>query len=367
MKTKITLKLLFLFIVSKLSYNFLAYQGLFSFPDLLNQFKLPKFILAFANFDGIHYIKIATLGYYQYSQAFFPLYPLLINILKNVFLRNSFFAGFIISNASFLTGLIFLEKILKKRREEKRFFWTILFLLTFPTSFFFHTLYSEGLFFMLFLMAIYFLQEKKYLAAAIVSALASSTRLVGIFLFIPFILTLYPHLKRRRTLFVFFPLLGLLFYMFYLWKTTGDPFAFINAQPAFGAGRSTRIVFLPQVYFRYLKIFFMSRIDFGYFVALLEFFTFSFVFIISIIESIRSFKRKDFFYLSIALFSLINIVLPTLTGTFLSTPRFALLSLSTFFFLANLKSAYLKICLLVLFAVLQTILFAFFVQGYFIS
>lgn len=361
------IRLLILFLVASYVPKILSYKGNFSFSDVLSQFNLPKFILAFANFDGIHYIKIATIGYYEYSQAFFPLYPLLINFFKSFLWGNRFWSGFLISNISFLIGLFFLKRIVKNTKLEKTFFWTLLFLLSFPTSFFFHTLYTESLFFTFFILCTYFLKEKKHLESGLTAIAASATRLVGVFLFIPIFLNLYPNLKRKEIIFVFFPFLGLLIYIIYLFQTTGDPLAFINAQQAFGAGRSTHIILLPQVYFRYLKIFFTAKINFQYFVSLLEFSIFSLVFFTSFIEAVKNFKRKDYFFLSIALFSLANILLPTFTGTFLSIPRFALLSLSTFIFLANIRNNYLKATLVIFFATLQIILFAFFVQGYFVS
>src|SRR5258708_6140247 len=43
--------------------------------------KLPYFWQVMSNFDGQHYLEIAQRGYTPLTQAFFPLYPLVIELL----------------------------------------------------------------------------------------------------------------------------------------------------------------------------------------------------------------------------------------------------------------------------------------------
>ena len=38
-----------------------------------------------ANFDGEHYLSIANIGYKGLEQAFFPIYPILINFFSKAF------------------------------------------------------------------------------------------------------------------------------------------------------------------------------------------------------------------------------------------------------------------------------------------
>src|SRR3990170_8020324 len=50
---------------------------------------LPHFIWSFGNFDGVHYLGIAQHGYiYQFTQVFFPLYPILIKLFSLITLDN---------------------------------------------------------------------------------------------------------------------------------------------------------------------------------------------------------------------------------------------------------------------------------------
>ena len=103
---------------------------------------------------------------------------------------------------------------------------------------------------------------------------------------------------------------------------------FFRVQPVFGANRSTNLILLPQVYFRYLKIFFTANWNFQYFVSLIEFFIFTFVFIVLILDLLKIVKFSEnwklkignYERLSLSMFSFINLLLPTLTGTFSSIP-----------------------------------------------
>jgi len=54
--------------------------------EVLKNSDLPAWMHQFGNFDGVHYVRIASAGYeYQFTQAFFPLYPLLIKIVSPIF------------------------------------------------------------------------------------------------------------------------------------------------------------------------------------------------------------------------------------------------------------------------------------------
>jgi hypothetical protein len=364
-----------------LTFSFLApkvipYFGLFAHPETLLSFKLPKIIYAFANFDGVYYLKIAKDGYQQYEQAFFPLYPLLIRFFS-VFFKNYLLAGLFISNLSFFLGLIIFLKYLKlvsTNFNKLQPILTILFLLLFPTSFFFGAVYTEGFFFLLVVSTFYFLAKKNYGWAGFTAFLAGLTRINGVLLIIPFFLELIKNFKKNKDLWLLgfvltTPLLGLLTYMRFLLKTTGDALAFFHAQTVFGEGRTTKLILLPQVFYRYFKILFTAQPNFQYFISFFELTIFSFVFIILIFDLMKNLKLKikNLSVISLNLFSLANILLPTFTGSFLSIPRFSLLSLSFFIFLGSIKNSSIKLGLMIIFFILHLLFLSFFLQGYFIS
>ncbi len=367
-------KLILIFLAALAATRLIPYFGFMPYKEVLDNYQLPDFLNRMANFDGIHYLFIAERGYYHYEQAFFPLYPLLVRLVRPLFMGNTILAAIFLSNLALLLAMWIFLKLLELTRFKERRWWVLGFVLLFPTAFFFHVAYTESVFFLFLVASLYYLKKNRLPSAALSAALTALTRLVGIFLFVPLFMAVYERYRRRpqkfekkEFLFALAPWIGLFSYMGYLYLTVGDPLFFINAQSAFGANRSTHIVLLPQTYFRYLKIFLTADLGFTYFVSVLEVVFFTFVFLMVCLELIREYRRRDLFLLSVAIFSLANILLPTLTGTFSSVPRYALFSVSVFFFLGNLKNRLLKAFLLAMFMALQALLFGFFVQGYFIS
>ena len=387
-------------LITYLAPFFIPFLGFFPYKEIAAQYNLPKFLTAFANFDGAHYLLIAKNGYTQYQQAFFPLYPLLIRWLSPFFLNNHLVTGLIISNISFLVGLFILKKYLdlvchselgseSENRSRNKFgmtrnltnLWPILFLVIFPASFFFAAVYTEGLFFLLFICTLFFLKKDKLFLAGLFAFLATLTRLIGLFLIIFFVLKLIENLKlkiKNFNLFIvtFFPVLGLSIYAFYLWQTTGDPFFFLHSQWAFGAHRSSNLIFLPQVYYRYLNIFFTANWNFQYFISLFEFFIFNFVLFVLVLDFIRNclptgkagkLEIRNFDRMGLSIFSLVNLILPTLTGTFSSIPRYALFSLSFFLYLSQIKNLLIKVAIAIIFIIFHIVMLGFFSQGYFVS
>ena len=367
---------LFDFLIAYLVPHYLPYLGHFSYQKDLAAINLPNFIKSFANFDGLFYIRMAEKGYSQFEHAFFPLYPSLIKTLSPIFLENTLITGLIISNLAFLLALLIFKKYLGNVFKDKNIaLWTIIFILLFPTSFFFGSVYTESLFFLLLVLCFYFLDKKKFTIASIFAILAALTRFIGVFLFIPILVyMLHAKLKGyRKKVQAFFytltPFIGLGIYSVYLYLTAGNFFEFFTSQEAFSAGRSTDIILFPQVIYRYLKIFLTAQINFQYFVATFEFLIFtSFLTIISIqIYLIFKKRSSNIALMSLSLFSLASLLIPTLTGTFLSVPRFALLSLSFFIFISLINNKFIKSTIAILFLIIHVTLLAFFIQGYFIA
>lgn len=361
--------------VAFIAQRFVPYLGFFPYKELLVEYNLPTWISSFANFDGIHYLLIAKQNYSQWEQAFFPLFPLLIHFIFFI-VPNYLIAALLLSNGTFIVGLLFFKKLLHMWGVKT--ISPLLYLLAFPTAFFFGAAYTESLFFMLFVLSLYFLYKKNYYLAGLFAALSSATRLIGVFLTIPFLFHFLERSKKKELSFnlvILSPLIGLFTYMAYLFFTTGDPLFFFNSQPIFGANRSTHLITLPQVYFRYFKILFLAAHDFQWYLSLFEMVIFTLVFTVLVLELYKSIKRLKMASgnlrggqrLGMVLFSLVNLVLPTLTGTFSSVPRYALFSLSFFIVLGEIKNPILRILIFTFFIVSQIVLLSLFVQGYFIG
>ena len=70
------------------------------------------FLSMWAKWDSQYYVDIATNGYWfrpgqQSNVAFFPLYPMTMQVVAKFLGGNLILTGFIISNLAFLGGLIF--------------------------------------------------------------------------------------------------------------------------------------------------------------------------------------------------------------------------------------------------------------------
>ena len=107
--------------------------------------------------------------------------------------------------------------------------------------------------------------------------------------------------------------------MNYLNYAFGDPLLFYSVQNDFGAQRETgRIVMLYQVFWRYVKMLLTVKVSsLLYYRVILEFLAGLFGLILSIL-SFRDVRK------SYALFAFLAYILPTLTGTFSSMPRYVL-------------------------------------------
>lgn len=362
-----------LFIIAWFGEKILTFSPRFPYADiLLIPSHLPSWLWSFANFDGVHYLTIAANGYTaQYTQVFFPLYPLLLGITQRIFpFLGPILNGLFISNIFFLLSLYMFAKLLALDYKKDIIKWILLFLLTFPTSFFFGSIYTESLFFFLVIASLYTARKRKWLLVGILGGLASATKLIGIFLLPALILEMIDKQNLRFKSIIYTlrsPLLlipvGLLSYMLYLQVNFGDWLYFWHAQPVFGAERvGSSIVLLPQVIWRYLKIFTTLPITAeSYWVSMEEFIST----LGSLILLYIAYRKKV--RPSYLLFSILAVITPTLTGTFSSMPRYILMAFPIFISLGMLKSKLFKIILIFVFTALLVLLTLFFTRGHWVG
>lgn len=114
--------------------------------------------------------------------------------------------------------------------------------------------------------------------------------------------------------------------MAYLGRVYGDSLMFLHALPAFGEQRSSIPILLPQVFYRYIiKI--LPNLNYSYFAgtftAIMEFVTGILFLVVSVISF---FKLR----LSYALFLTLGYIIPTLSGSFSSLPRYVLVLFPAF-------------------------------------
>lgn len=369
-ETAIYLKIAVIFIIFKI---FLAFVELFSiFLPLLKGFNGP---IPWANFDGIQYLSIAEYGYRPLQLAFFPLFPLIINLMSTAFNLRLLIAGtVVVSIASFYTILL-LWKLARIDFPSIVSRFAVLFLLYFPTAFFLNSIYTESVFLCFILGSFYYARKGNFLISSILGGLASGTRVVGVLILPAILMEVYSFFKKTKNNYdnakfiksiiycVIIVPLGLISYMIYSKMFYGDFLLFLHQQPLFGAERSAdKLVLLPQVTWSYVSIFLhVSPFQYVYWKAVLEFGIFFISFGI-ILLSFKSKIRKSYI-----IFSLLSLLLPTLIGTFLSIPRFALASFSIFFYMANLKNTVIKVIIIFISFMLEIVLTTLFLRGYFVS
>ena len=374
----------------------------------LGETSASSFFWSRANFDGFYYAKIARDGYQYLQQAFFPFYPQLIKIFQKVF-ASFIVSGLFISNLAFVFAMIVFWKLLEQGKiKEKTIKKTLLFLILFPTSFYLVSVYTESLFLLFALSSFYFARKRNFLAAGILAGFASYTRLAGIFL-LPALLVEYYEQESRRAMkdrlsalkerithprrnhlvwllqsrathfknlfFIAISSWGLLKYMYFLKKTMGSWFYFVKVQPDFGAGRSVdKLILLYQVFWRYLKmIFTVAPSQWLYFNVWFEFVV-AVLFLALLLWGWH--KREEYkIRLSWLVFAGLAYLLPTLTGTFSSLPRYVLVCFPGFIVLARVitdlakqkRLSQIKWVYLAVTVILLVISSAFFFRGYWLA
>lgn len=387
-------RILTLFLFWRLSLFLISYLAVFFIPIFRASFpyyniilmptNLPSWIWGFGNFDGVHYLRIAQNGYSaQFSQAFFPLFPLVIRTFNFIPKKlpldatgivdpSFFFTGMILSNVVFFFALILFYKLTRIDFSKKIAYGSLILLVTFPTSFYFGSIYTESLFLLFVVGAFYFIRKGNFLVAGILSAVASATRIFGLLLIPVLLIEIYIKIKNgeikldstetiKATIGVLLAPFGTLFYMLYLRLNFDNPLYFLTSQPSFGAERtSSNLIFLPQVIYRYLKIFItVPRISQPFFNAFLEF-TFTITTLVCLFFFIRKMRLSYF------IFTLGCLVLPTLTGTLSSMPRYSLMAFLLLPFIMQMVNRYYKL-LVCFFITIGIILTGLFIRGYWVA
>lgn len=344
------------------------------FTELTEKPSFQNLFSMWANFDGRHYLDLAEFGYgfqrkSDMDYAFFPVYPVAVRTFN---LFDSYLAsGIILSHLLFILALYFLYKLIRLDYKPKTAKSALYLILIFPMAFFFGSVYTESLFLLLIVLSFFFARKNNFFLAGIFAALASATRITGIFIWPALIyeywLVCGKDLKKTlhpRAMSLLLPPLGLLSFINFQAVKTGDPFFFVYIQSVFAGRETDKLVLIYQIFYRYIKmVVFVNHADPLFYTVLMELLSASLILLVLIF----SFKKIRFSYW---LFVLFSFILPTFAGTFMSMPRFTIVLFPVFIYLATwidrqhpyIRIAYYSIC-----AVLTVFAVAFFTRGYFVS
>jgi Gpi18-like mannosyltransferase len=372
--TLFTIWRLALFVVLFVSIKYLSLQANFLGGGLTYYLQNP-YLWSFINFDGEHFLAIAQRGYRDLEYFFFPLYPLFVKIFSGLIgdqIVTHAITGLLISNVAFIASLIGLFKLIKLDFKENIAFITIILLLSFPTSFYFAAYYSESLFLALCVWSFYFARCKNWWLSGLLGMLATATRLVGIGLLPALLYEAYVQYRKKEiSLIKILPVIllipvGLIAYTFYLYQTTGNPLEFFTNVGIYGQQRSTDLILLPQVLYRYVfKI--LPIINYNYFPVVISTWL---EFISGVLFAIFVFLAFIKTRTSYAIFSLIAYIMPTLSGSFSSMSRYVLVLFPAFIVYAlyyNKADKRLRTVILTAQIILLAITAALFLRGYWIA
>lgn len=207
--------------------------------------------------DSFWYTGIAGSGYSytpgaQSTVAFFPLYPLSINLVT-FGTGNAYIAGLLVSNVAFIAALFMLYRLVRDSDGAPTAGRTVFYLAAAPTAFFFSALYSESLFLALAVACLWSARRGQWLWAGLFGALAAATRSTGVVLAAALAIeglqqsgalsrvSSAPLTKRvisswPAVVAAAIVPLGIVAYAGYLGVTLGNPWSFIEAQAAWGRG-----------------------------------------------------------------------------------------------------------------------------------
>lgn len=205
----------------------------------------PKALNVWGNWDTWHYVTIGIWGYDRspdgVNAAFFPVFPMMLAGVKRVFgahLEPSDYrwVAVLISIAFMLAATWALTVLFTQLTSEKVAALGVTLFLFSPFSFFLSTGYTDSI--LIFLIATVFIAagKEKWILAAILVAVATATRVTGVFLIPALLLMAWNAGVGRRMLAVITAIspLGLISYMLWQWINLGNPFQFYIVQSHWG-------------------------------------------------------------------------------------------------------------------------------------
>lgn len=165
--------------------------------------------------DAPHYLSIAQYGYQTIGDeanfiAFFPLFPLIVNLFHKVSSLSILSSGFVTSGIfSFLAAIMFYKLTIFEfdKTVAKR---SVVFMFFFPTSLFLHIPYTESLFLFLAVFSIYCARTQKNWVSFLLAGLSTGTRMHGLALALSIFITTLGSFKmklKKRVLLLSFSLI----------------------------------------------------------------------------------------------------------------------------------------------------------------
>jgi hypothetical protein len=203
-------------------------------------------IVGFHNrWDSYWYLDVARHGYYLRGEhdianiVFFPLYPLLMRAAAPLAGGDLVLAGWIVSSLFLVLAVVMFIRLVHVFHPDIDPMHPVIALLVYPTAFILNAVYSESLFLFLSLAMVYSARKERFLVASLFAALASATRIAGIFLCV-LLLTEFIQIRGWRSLLgkpalpLFLAPSGALAFFGYHRIAFGDFFLYLKVQNNWG-------------------------------------------------------------------------------------------------------------------------------------
>jgi hypothetical protein len=298
-------------------------------------------LVPFNTWDTQNYLLLAQRGYgvNPMSDVFYPLYPYLIRIFTPLFFNKGLLAAYAIANlVSFLVPVYMYKLTCLFATKEGAFRATVL-LMAFPTAFFMSVAYTESLYLSLCLMAFYYLFTGDIKKASLFCFLLPLARAQGLLFIVPIgILFLQAAFNKEgdagvnmthATRTFLLPALATLFgmgtyFVFCRWQLGGF-LAGLEAQKLYVANNSLGNLLSPFQWF--LDNFVNIKLQLhGYTNSLID--RAAFLLCLPLLVGVYRTQNRAIF-----VYAAVSMLVPALSGTFMSYTRYLLVVFPLFMYL----------------------------------
>jgi hypothetical protein len=197
--------------------------------DLLDQWDAQRFL------SVARYGYTTSPGHPQNTEAFFPLFPLLVRGVMALGM-GPVAAALAINTLALVVACRYLYELAEDSLDTGLATRTVLFLVLFPTSLFLVVPYSESLFLLGTVTSFLFARRGRWLPAGIGAAVAVASRPLGIFLVVGLVVDFVRQKEflardvRAAVVGFAVAVLPLLLFGAYLWSARGSPVYFLTAE-----------------------------------------------------------------------------------------------------------------------------------------
>ncbi len=310
-----------------------GYNAAFPLPGL------PDLLRPFYTWDTQHYLLLAMQGYgtNAFSDAFYPLYPFAIRFLTPLFAGNALVAAWAISNVVSLAVPVYMYRLARLFWPARQSLTIVVLLLAFPTAFFLSMAYTEPLFLALCLAAFFHLFKRDVLIASALCFVLPLTRAQALLLLVPILVRFlqtgwgakgnWREAMRSYLAPALATVAGVGAYLLFCWWQLGDPFAGFNAQRFTISNNSLANLLRPVEWFR-ANFVGISPILHGYTNSVID--RVAFVIALPLLIGVWRTQHK-----ALAVYGIVTLLVPALSGSFMSYTRHLLLVFPLFMFVGS--------------------------------